>query len=144
VFFSVKIFFGLVQLSRFFLLQIILQTSTDCIMAYNSHREYFQIKNQKIQQQHNSQPKLSSLFHGMIFYFDGYVEGGTAKIKVFITVNTQALVLSHSAKLRDMNTSDVSHIFASSMSSKKKQEWIQKPIVKHEWIYEWCVNFSLT
>jgi hypothetical protein len=69
----------------------------------------------------------------MTFYFDGYVEGGTAKIK--------ALVLSHSATLRDFNTSDVSHIFASSMSSKKMQEWIQKPIVKHDWIYEWFAQF---
>ena len=52
-------------------------------MAYSSHREYFHKKNEKILQQHEQQnEKISSLFHGLIFYFDGYVPDGTAKIKV--------------------------------------------------------------
>ena len=52
-------------------------------MAYSSHREYFHKKNEKLLQQHEQQnEKLSYLFHGLIFYFDGYVPDGTAKIKV--------------------------------------------------------------
>ncbi|KAJ1567782.1 deoxycytidyl transferase, partial [Cladochytrium tenue] len=84
-------------------------------------------KNQEANRATQAASRASSVFEGVVFYFDGYLGARTM-------LEWKALVLSHSAIVIDMLTPDITHIVADNLTDRKVELWKNKKVVLSKWI----------